>query len=158
MNVGRVGAAQLQSQLADGFQEGERLDVADRAADLDDDHIDVVSQPPHGVLDLVGDVGDDLYGLAQVVAAALLVDHRLVDLARRVVVVLAGEGVGETLVVSQIQVGLRAVVGHEHLAVLVGRHGSGIDVDVGVKLHQGDREASRLEDGSHRRRRDSLAQ
>jgi hypothetical protein len=33
------------------------------------------------VLDLVGDVRDDLHRLAQVVAAALLLEHALVDLA-----------------------------------------------------------------------------
>jgi hypothetical protein len=32
-------------------------------------------------LDLVGDVRDDLHGLAQVVAAAFLLEHALVDLA-----------------------------------------------------------------------------
>jgi len=38
-------------------------------------------------LDLVGDVGNDLDGAAEVVAPALLLDHRAVDLARGDVVV-----------------------------------------------------------------------
>ena len=42
------------------------------------------------LLDLVGDVGDDLHGLAQVVAAALPLDHRRVDPAGRRVVDLRG--------------------------------------------------------------------
>ncbi len=44
---------------------------------------------------------------------------------------LVGRAAGEALVVAEIEVGLRAVVGHEHLAVLVGRHRAGIDVEVG---------------------------
>ena len=38
-------------------------------------------QLAHRRLDLVGDVRNDLHGLAQVVAAALLLDDGLVDLA-----------------------------------------------------------------------------
>ena len=46
--------------------------------------------------------------------------------------------VDEALVVAQVEVGLRAVVGDEDLAVLVGRHRAGIDVEVGVQLQDGD--------------------
>jgi hypothetical protein len=54
-------------------------------------------------------------------------------------VVLLGEGaVDEALVVAQVEVGLRAVVGHEYLAVLERRHGAGVHVDVGVELLHGD--------------------
>ena len=53
-------------------------------------------------------------------------------------------GVGEALVVAEVEVGFGAVVGDEDLAVLEGRHGPGIDVEVGVELHQIDREAARF--------------
>ena len=92
----------------------------------------------HGVLDLVGDVRDDLDGLAEVVAAALLGDDLLVDAAGGEVVVARELGVGEALVVAEVEVGLGAVVGDEDLAVLEGRHGAGVDVEVGVELHQVD--------------------
>ena len=79
----------------------------------------------HGVLDLVGDVGNDLDGLAEIVAAALLGDDLLVDAAGGQIVVAGQLSVGEALVVAQVEVGLRAVVGDEDLAVLEGRHGAG---------------------------------
>ncbi len=82
-------APELEAELADGLEEGQRLDVAHRAADLDDHHVVAVGEPRHRFLDLVGDVRDDLHGLAEVVAAPLLVDHRLVDPAGGVVVLLA---------------------------------------------------------------------
>jgi hypothetical protein len=73
------------AHLADRLEEGQRLDVADRAADLDDDHVGsaVARDAPDPLLDLVRDVRDDLDRAAEVVAAALLGDDRLVDAAGR---------------------------------------------------------------------------
>ena len=83
----RIFAAQLMPQLADGFEERKRFDVADGAADLDDHDVDsggLVRRPgdaPHRGLDFVGDVRDHLHGFAQIVAAALARDDLLVDAA-----------------------------------------------------------------------------
>jgi hypothetical protein len=41
---------------------------------------------------------------------------------------------GEALVVAEIEIGLRAVVGHEDLAVLIRAHRARIDVEIGVEL------------------------
>ena len=79
---------------------------------------------PDGVLDLVGDVGNDLHGGAEILAAALLVDHRLVDPAGGDVVLPGERPIDEALVVAQVEIGLGAVVGHEDLAVLERRHGA----------------------------------
>ena len=84
VHVADVLPADVPAELADGLNEGDDLDVAHRAADLDDDDVDVVvGQPAHPVLDLVGDVGDDLDGAAEEVAPPLLLDHRAVDPAGR---------------------------------------------------------------------------
>ena len=135
------------AHLADGLEERQALDVADRAADLDD-HDVRVARARHArdpFLDLVGDVRDDLDRAAQVVAATLLGDHRLVDAAGRDVGALGQVLVDEPLVVAQVEVGLGAVVGDEDLAVLVGRHRPRVDVDVRVELEDGDLETPRLE-------------
>ena len=71
------------------------------------------------LLDLVGDVRDDLDRAAEVVAAALLGDDRLVDAAGGDVAELGQVLVDEALVVAQVEVRLGAVVGDEDLAVLV---------------------------------------
>ncbi len=140
-----VFAAELLAHLADGFEEGKRFDVADGAADFDDRDIDVGCDLAHRVLDLVGDVGDDLDGLAEIVAAAFLGDDGLVDAAGGEVVVAGEMGVGEAFVVAEVEVGLGAVVGDEDFAMLEGRHGAGVDVEVGVELHQVDAEAAGFE-------------
>ncbi|MDT4889364.1 hypothetical protein FQZ97_1260510 [compost metagenome] len=91
---------------------------------------------------------DHLHRLAEVVAAAFLLQHRLVDLAGGEVVGLLHARFNETLVVAQVQVGFGAVVGDEDLAVLEGRHGARVHVDVRVELDEGDFEAARFKNRS----------
>ena len=136
VDVERVVAAHVLPELPDGLQERLALDVADGAADLHQHDVHVLRHRADAVLDLVGDVGDDLHRAPEVVAAALLLDDRQVDLAGGPVVVLGGEGAGEALVVAEVEVGLGPVVGDVDLAVLVGAHGARVHVDVGVELLQ----------------------
>src|SRR6185503_3589258 len=138
VDVERVVAPDVLAQLPDGLDERQALDGADRAADLDQDDVHVCGDGLDRVLDRVGDVRDDLHRAPEVVAAALLLDHLQVDLAGGPVVVARGDGVGEALVVPEIEIGLGAVVGDVDLAVLVGAHRARVDVDVGVELLQGD--------------------
>ena len=74
MDVADVLAALVLAHLADRLEERQRLDVADRAADLGDDDVGLglLGEAVDAVLDLVGDVRDDLHGAAEEVAAALL--------------------------------------------------------------------------------------
>ena len=102
----RVVAADVLPELTDRLEERQALDVADRAADLDQRDVDVAGAAADRILDLVGDVRNHLHRAAEVVAAALLLNHALVDLAGRPVRVAAGGRVGEALVVAEIQVGL----------------------------------------------------
>ena len=160
VHVEHVLAADVLAELADGLEEGQRLDVADRAADLGDEHVDVeaLRQPVDARLDLVRDVRDDLDRAPEVVAAALLGDDAVVDAAGRHVGVALDELVEEALVVAQVEVGLGAVLGDEDLAVLEGAHGAGVDVDVGVELLARDLEAARLEEEADGRGGDALAE
>ncbi len=154
-----VVAADLVPHLADGLEERQRLDVADRAADLGDDDVDVrAAHAPNPRLDLVGDVRDHLHGVAEVLAAALLGDHGRVDLARGDVGRAVQIGVEEALVVADVEVGLGAVVGDEDLAVLERVHRSGVDVEVGVELLHRDPQAARLQQVAEARRGEALAE
>ncbi len=135
------------TQLADGFEERLRLDVADRAADFDHGHVGITGTLDDAALDLVGDVRNDLNGRPQVVTATLLAQHVLVDAAGGEVVVLGHGGADKPLVVAQVEVGLSAVVGDEHLTVLERAHGARIDVDVRIQFEHGDLQAPRLQDG-----------
>ena len=139
MDQDRVVAADLMLELSDGLQERLALDVAHRAAHLDngDPGIFISEIAVEAALDLIRDVGDHLYRAAAVIAAALFLQNGPVDLTRSHVGVLAQIFVDETFIMTQVQIGLRAVLRDEHLAVLDGIHCAGIDIDIGVKfLHR----------------------
>ena len=159
VHVADVVATDVVAELPDGLEERQDLDVADRAADLGDDDVDVVGgQAGDAFLDLVGDVRDHLHGLAEEVAAALLGDDGLVDRAGGGVGVALEVLVDEALVVAEVEVGLAPVVGDEHLAVLERVHRARVDVDVRVELLHRDPEAPGLEEPPERGGREALAQ
>ena len=163
VHEGGVGRPHAQAHLAHGLEEGQRFDVAHGAADLDDRDLHLfggadAGAAAHEVLDLVGDVRDHLHRLAEIVSAAFLLQHRLVDLAGGEVVGAPHLRVDEALVVAEVEVGLRAVIRHEHLAMLERAHRARVHVEVRVQLDEGDFEAARFEDRGKRCRRDALAE
>jgi hypothetical protein len=105
-------------------------------ADLDDGDVGPllrrVDRVADARLDLVRDVRNDLDGRAQVLAAPLLGNDRLVDAAGREVVRAGHPRAREAFVVAEVEVGLGPVVGHEHLTVLVRAHRARVDIDVRV--------------------------
>src|SRR5690606_39620029 len=160
VEVERVLAPGVEAELPYGLQERQRLDVPHRAAHLDQHHLGVggLAGGADALLDLVGDVRDDLDGVREVGAAALLLDDAQVDLTGGDVVAARQVDVQEALVGADVQVGLGAVVGDEHLAVLVGTHRPGVHVDVGVDLHGRDRVPPGPQEGPDARGGDALAQ
>ena len=59
---------------------------------------------------------------------------------------------------AEVEIGLGAVVGDVDLAVLIGRHGSRVDVEVGVELDDGDAQATRLKEEANGGGGDSLTE
>ncbi len=158
MHEHRKLVAELGAHLADRFEERQRLDVAHRATDLDQADVGATGAVADAVLDLVGDVRDDLHGAAEVVAAALLVEHVAVDLAGGDVRQAAGLATQETLVVAEVEIGLRTVLGDEHFAVLERAHGARVDVDIRVELDHRHGQPARFENRAKARRSDALAE
>ena len=85
VDIEHVLAAEVVLHLADRLEEGQALDVADRATNLDHDHVGlgVLGRVQDLFLDHVRDVRDHLHGRPEVVAAALARDDVLVDLPGR---------------------------------------------------------------------------
>src|SRR4029077_20551957 len=142
--------AEFEAHLADGFEKGKRFDVADGAADFDDDDVDAFGNFPDGGFDFVRYMGDDLGGLAEENAAALFGENGFVDAAGGPVIVSGKLGVGEALVVAEVKIGLRGVFGDKDFAVLKGAHGTGIDVQVRIAFLQGDFETATFEETTNR--------
>jgi hypothetical protein len=170
VDVEHVPAANVLAHLADGLQERERLDVTHRPANFDHDHAvrrqaagrhaagPLPGDARDALLDLVRDVGNDLDRSTQVVAPSFLGDDRLVDPTGGDVAGLGEVFVDEPLVVAEVEIGLGPVIGHEDLAVLVGRHRAGVDVDVRVELEDRDRDAAGLQEAADGRGGDPLAE
>ena len=93
MNQDHIFRRVFAVHLPHGFEKRHALDVAHRAADLDQTDVGnpaavdrLFGRTADAVLDLVGDVGDDLDGRAEEVPAPLFLDDVPVDLARRDIV------------------------------------------------------------------------
>jgi hypothetical protein len=152
VHADRVLRALFNLELPQGLEEWQRLDVTDGAADLDDRHVDALGGAVDVAFDLVGDVRDDLHRRAQIFTAALLLNHALIHATSGEIRVARQTHRGEALVVTEIQIRLGAIVGDEDLAVLIRRHGTGIDIDVRVELHVRDLETPRFHQSADRRR------
>ena len=89
MDEADVLPAHPELELPQGLDERGALDVANGPSELYHTGIGsavvtiagLVCDPLNPVLDLVGDVGYDLHGLAEVIAPALAIYHRRVHLA-----------------------------------------------------------------------------
>ena len=85
---------------------------------------------------------DDLDGSSEIVAATFTCDHGRVDTPGCHIRGLREIDVDESLVVPEVEIGLGTVIGDEDLAVLVGRHGAWVNVQVGIQFDHGDAQAT----------------
>ena len=145
MDEDDMAARQIVAELADRLEERQALDIADRPANFHQHEVDAVVALEDEVLDRVGDVRNHLHRRAEIVAAPLLGDQLLIDAPGGDVVLLVGAPPGEALVMAEVEVGLGAVVGDEHFAMLGRAHRARIDVEIGIELAQADGIAARLE-------------
>ena len=136
---------QLVPELPDRLEEGQALDIADRATDLTDHEILVFEIAGDELLDRIGHVRDDLDRGAQIIATAFLRQHLGIDLAGGDIVAAARGDTGEAFVVAEVEVRFSPVIGHVDLAVLIWAHGPRIHVQIGVQLAQPHLESAPLE-------------
>ena len=153
-------AAQFPAQLTDGLQVRGTLNVSDGAANFGDNKVKLTALRvgPDAVFDFVGNVRNHLDGLSQIVSAAFLLNHRLVNLTGGNGVVHRSTDARVTLVMAQVQIGLHTVFRHIAFPVFVGVQRARIDVDVRVEFLDGNRIAARLEKTADAGRNDSFTQ
>ena len=85
MDIERVFAPDLVTKLPDRFEKRLAFNIAGRAADLrnDDIRIALFADTVNEMLDLIGDMRDDLHGASEILAPALLLQHIGVNLSGR---------------------------------------------------------------------------
>ena len=110
------------------------------------------------VLDLVGDMRNDLDSLAEVFSLALVIKDRLIHLTAGQVIEAGELHIGEPLIMAEVEVRFRAIVEHINLAVLVRAHRARINVEVRIEFLESDLKAAIFEQGAQRRRGKPLAQ
>ena len=153
-----IALAELVAALTYRFEIRVALYIADHAAYLANDKICLLAvEAVQRALYLVGYVRNDLDGLAVVVAVALALDDRGVDLTARYIAVFRQVLIEKTLVMPEHEIALAAVVGDKDLAVLIRAEVQRVDVEIRVELDHIDRIAARFEQHRHARRRYSLA-
>ena len=155
----RVFVPHLMLKLPDGFQKRLALNITYGSSDFNDSDSgiirSIVSVEP--ALDLIRNMRNDLHRAAAVIAPTLLVQHRPVNFPRGDIGVFGETFINESLVMSQIQIRFRAIVGDEDFSVLYGVHSSRININIGIKLLHGDLVAPGFQKPSKRGCCDPLA-
>ena len=90
MNKKHICFAHFAGKLTHRLGKGQAFDVTNGSADLGDQNIHPLAGRIDAVLDFVSDMGNDLHGLAEVVAPSFLADDRLIDLSAGQVVEAVG--------------------------------------------------------------------
>ena len=123
------------------------LYVADGASHLGDDEVKffVSTLTQHPPLDLIRDVRHHLDGLAQIVTTAFAVDDRLVDTPRRDAIIACGANTRKPFIVTQVEICFKPILRHVALPMLVRVQRTRVDVDIGIKLLDGDLVAACLQ-------------
>ena len=76
----------LLGKLTNRFEKGLTFNIADRATDLSDDHINIVAANAlDALLDFISDMRDDLNRLSQKFTSALLFNHAQIYLSGGVI-------------------------------------------------------------------------
>ncbi len=152
VHIQHIIAPDVVRHLPNGFEKREAFNVSDRSADFDDGDIRSLGDPHDRLLDLIRDMRHHLHRPAEIISPPLLGDDRMIDATRRVITFFRQRERGKSLVMSEIEIGLGAIIRDKDFAVLVGIHRPGIDIDVGIQLEKRDLQPAAFEEVSDRSR------
>lgn len=180
MDLKEVILSSPPSELTHSLNEGSALNIANSSSQLNDAHIwrfiGIIhwnsSHALNPILDSICQVRNDLHGATKVIAAPLLLNDMLVDLAGCDVILTSESNVQVALVVSEVEINFSTVIENKDFTMPVNNllacfrayyrrhlqafiffrahslrrsHSSGIDVHVRINLDARDLEADCLE-------------
>ena len=137
-------------ELTNGFKKRKRLDVTHCSTDFHNTNIGVRSGKCFclfvknsgsfcdGIFDFINHMRNHLHSRTQIITGALLANNGVIYLTGCAVMPAGQHSICVALIMSQVQICFRAVHGDKNLTMLKWVHGAGINIDVGIKLHQAD--------------------
>ena len=139
MDEQTVLSAHLQGDLTDCLQKGLGFNITDGTSDFRDDNIGIglLAYPVDKLFNFVGDMRDDLNGGTQIFAFAFLIQNIPVHFSGGKIGILVQVFVNESFVMAQVKVGFCTILSDIDFTMLVGAHGAGVYIDIGVKLLRG---------------------
>ena len=160
MDEQAVFLADFQGYLTNGFHERLGFNVADSAAYFGYDNVGSgrSSDSVDKILDFVCDVRNHLNRGTEVLSAALFVKNIPVYFSRGQVRIFTEIFVDETLVMTQVKISLRSVLGYEYFSVLKRAHGSRIHIDIRIQLLSRNFKSSGFQESSQGRGGDTFTQ
>jgi hypothetical protein len=135
------------------------LHVADRTADFRNDDVDfsALGDQVDVILDFVDNVRDDLYRAAIITSRTFAIDHVKIHATRRDIAFGCQIYIGESLVMTDIEVCLRPVLRHENFTVLCRIHECRVDIDIRIEFLNADVQSPRDQQSTERCRREPLS-
>ena len=160
MDVEHIVPAYFLLHLADSLHKWQGLDITYSTTDFGNNHIGTITSSYiiDTLLDFIGNMRNNLYSLAQIIATALLVENIPVYLAGGDIGALGQVDVDETLIVAQIQIGFCTIIGNKNLAVLIWAHGAWVNIDIWIKLLNSNLDTTILQQTSQGSSSNALAQ
>ena len=144
MDKEAVFSADFKRYLTNGFNKWLRLNIADRSADFSNNHIGIcfLTYAVDKFFDFICNMRNDLHRGAKIFTTAFLIKHIPVDLTGGEVGIFVEVFINKAFVMSKVKVGFGTILGNIYFAVLVGTHGTGVNVNIRIQLLCGNLEST----------------
>ena len=156
VNKRNMFSTDTELELAKCFKIRCAFDIANSATKFNDANVrrffTTVSRPVSDINDpilyCIGDVWNDLNGLAEIVATSFCFEDLGEDFSSRKVVISSKIKIEETFVIAKVQVDFATVIKDENFSVLEWTHCSSIAVEIRVNFDGSDSQPSTLEENA----------
>ena len=139
MDVKHIVLAHFLFHLTDCLHERKGLNIAHSTTNFSDNNVSITlsSHIIYALLNFVSDMRNNLNGLAKVITTTLLVKNVPINLTSGNVRALGQININKTLIMTKIQVSLSTIVSYEYLTMLIRAHGTRVNINIWVKLLNG---------------------
>lgn len=135
MNEHYVFSSQFPSQLSQRFDKMRTFNISYCSSNFDDSYIFPFRSSTDPIFHFIGDMRDHLNGLSEIFSFSLFLDDRKINLSGRNTTISRQFFIDKSLIMSKIQISLKAILGHKGFPMLKRRHRSRIDLQIRIQFH-----------------------